>query len=587
MNTYITNQRIELVKAALGQIPFDLVIENVQIVNVYSEEIKPGAIGIKNGRIATLHVPQISSTKHRIDGNNQFAIPGFCDTHVHIDSSLLTPAGMIELVMPCGTTTLFTDPMEIANVAGIRGLKAFLNGTKSLPCHIFMEVPSRVPTAPGLETTGGVLDFNDVKKLLRLNSSVSLGELDPSKVLGFKEEYYGKINTALSMGKIANGHTAGLTSEELTAYACAGLSDDHECVTFEEAMQCLQSGLSVLIREGSTERNLDRLIRGIIEHKTDTRHWMFCTDDKHPNDIVNEGHIDFMVNRAIELGLLPIKAIQMASLNASSHFRMDHEIGSLAPGRWADIILTDSLQKIKPNRVFFKGRLVAEKGNVIKALGKSSYPEWLYQTVHITRGMNPNDYRMTARDPRAKIHVIEIVPDQIVNKDIISNLDVVDGNILTNVKEDILKLAVVERYGKNGNIGITFVKGFGLTKGAISSTVSHDHHNLIIVGVDDTSMATCARISQEIQGGFVAASGEKVITTLPLPLGGLLSDRSPTDIIKDLEKMNEAAWSLGSKLPAPFMSLSFISLPTVPELGLTDRGLIDVRNHCIISPIVE
>ncbi|MCJ7622122.1 MAG: amidohydrolase family protein, partial [Anaerolineaceae bacterium] len=303
-------ERIALVKTALGKEPFDTIISDVQVVNVYSNEIIPGAIGIKYGRVVSFRVKENAPAQERFSARGMYALPGFIDTHVHIDSTLLTPEGLVELIAPHGTTALFADPMEIANVAGLEGLKALFVGTQRIPCHVYLEIPSRVPTAPGLETTGGELDLDDVRELLQWKQTISLGELDPSKILGLRSEYFEKIEAAQKIGKIANGHAIGLSGADLEAYACGGLSDDHECVTFEEAKNRIELGLAVLIREGSTERNLDALVQGIIREKADTHNWMMCTDDKHPNEILREGHINYMVNKSIALGLEPIRAIQ-------------------------------------------------------------------------------------------------------------------------------------------------------------------------------------------------------------------------------------------------------------------------------------
>ena len=586
MSAHQVQQRMELVKSALGKEPFDLIIKNVRVLNVYSEEIIPGAIGIKNGRVVTLQADPKAKAAEFHDGKNRFAIPGLIDTHVHIDSTLLIPEGLTRLTVPQGTTALFADPMEIANAAGYRGLEALFASSEQLSCHIYLEVSSRVPTAPGLETTGGEIGLEDTCRLLDWDVTVSLGELDPSKVLGLREEYFAKVEAALKLGKIANGHAIGLTGSDLDAYACGGLSDDHECVTFEEAKERVRRGLAVLVREGSTERNLKALVTGLVEEGLDNRNWMMCTDDKHPNEIESEGHINYMVNKAIQLGLPPVKAIQMASLNAAQHFRVDHEIGSISPGRWADILLVNDLRNIQPEEVFFKGKLVVKNSQMAVPMPAANYPEWIFHTVQLTRGKTPADFQLPHPGSKAHVRVIKIFPDQIINEPEEAYLPVKNGAILSDPEQDILKLAVVERYGKNGNIGIGFIRGFGIQRGAISSTVAHDHHNLIIAGADDESMATCARASQAMQGGLVVALGDEVLAQLPLPIGGLMSDQSPSEVIKVLEKVNAAAASLGCILPAPLMTLSFVSLPTVPELGITDKGLVHVLSHKLIETLI-
>lgn len=581
------SERMQLVETALGKQPFDLIITHVQGLNVFTGTVDPGALGIKAGRIVTTQAVEGAASLKTVDGQGCYALPGLMDTHVHIDSTLLTPEGMAELVVPHGTTALFADPMEISNVAGVAGLQVLFQRARRVPCRVYLEIPSRVPTAPGLETTGGEIGLQDVKRLLKWKVTVSLGELDPSKVLGLREEYFLKVEAALAAGKIANGHTAGLRRGERQMYACAGLCDDHECVTFEDALECMSLGMAVLIREGSTERNLEALVKGILAHGVDTHNWMMCTDDKHPNELRDEGHIDYMVNKAIRFGLPPITAIQMATINAARHFRMDHEIGSLAPGRRADIILSRKLDEIIPERVFVNGELAAENGALVRRLPRRAYPAWIRSTVKITRGLKAADFRLETGGDQAKLHVIAITPDQIVNTPESAVLPIRAGAVQNDIPNGVNKLSVVERYGKNGNIGITFIRGFGLQRGALGITVSHDHHNLVIVGADDESMATCARKVQEMQGGLVAADGDRVLASMPLPVGGLMSDQPVEQVITGLEAANAAAQSLGCPLPAPFMSLSFVSLPTVPELGLTDKGLIDVRGHRIISPFVQ
>jgi adenine deaminase len=579
--------RKKMIQAGMGNAPLDLLIDNVQAVNVYTGKIEPGAIGILEGRVVTPYA-QGYEARQVFDGKGRFAIPGFFDTHVHIDSTLVTPENLSHLILPRGTTTMLVDPMEIANVAGLKGFKALQKSRDSLPYHIFWEVSSRVPTAPGLETTGGELGLEEVTEILNWPETVSLGELDPSKVLGMSDEHLLKVEAAQKLGKICNGHAVGRVDKELVAYACGGLSDDHECVDYAEALTRLKLGMAVLIREGSTERNLELILKGMVADGFYTSpHLMFCTDDKHPDEILEEGHIDFMVNRAIELGVPPVVAIQMATINAAKHFRIEHLVGSLSPTRWADVILAEDLQKIVPGDVFVKGQHVASNGNLIVTPPDSEYPEWIYYTVEVTRGKQPEDFRLPATGAKADVWVIDLYPDQIINERIQAGLQIVDGAVQPDISRDILKLAVVERHGKNGNIGITFVRGFGLKNGALASSVAHDHHNIIVAGTNDADMAACVGAIEEMQGGLAIASDGKVLGNLPLPIGGLMSAAPVEDVIENLEEINAIYKGLGGTLPAPFMTASFIGLPTVPQLGLTDKGLVDVLAHKLVSPFVE
>ena len=580
------SERKDLIRAALGEVPLDLRIDHVEVVNVYNGDIEPGSIGIKDGRIVTPYADGYSANRI-VDGGGLYALPGFIDTHVHLDSTLVIPENLSQLLLPRGTTVMLSDPMEIANVAGLPGFKALFQTIDQLDYHIFLEVSSRVPTAPGLETTGGELNLEDVSEILTWPEAVSLGELDPSKVLEMRDEYLLKVEAALKLGKICNGHAVGRVGKELVAYACGGLADDHECVDYEEARSRLRLGMSVLVREGSTERNLDLILKGVVREGTYSHHLMFCTDDKHPDEILEEGHIDFMVNRAIELGLTPIQAIQMATINAAKHFRIEHLVGSLTPGRWADILLVEDIQKIIPKQVFFKGKSVVEEGKYIGSPPPAAYPDWLFKTVSLKAGKKGKDCLLEAPGNKAAVWVIDLFPTQIINTRTQAELKIVDGTVVPDSSRDILKLAVVERHGKNGNIGVTFVKGFGLKNGALASSIAHDHHNIIVAGTNDQDMALCSETIEEMQGGFVIVSDGKVLGKLALPIAGLLSEEPVEDIIEGLEKVNKAYHDLGGTLPAPFMTISFIGLPTVPDLGLTDMGLVDVMSHQLISSFVE
>lgn len=586
MTKALNNLCIQL-QAAQGSIPVDLLIENAKIVNVYTEKIINGSIAIKNGKIVAINPDKKLEAKETYDAKGQYALPGFMDAHVHIETTLLTPESLSSLIVPCGTTTMFVDAMEIANVSGAKGLKALLNSNKDLPYRIYSEIPSRVPTAPGLETTGGVLGLEEVTDLLEENDSVSLGELDPSKILNIREEYLMKILCAKEKGKIANGHAIGLNWDDLNVYATAGLDDDHECVTFEELLQRNSLGMTVMVREGSSERNVERLMKGVIENQLTTEHLIFCTDDKHANDITNEGHINYNVNKTIKLGLNPIKAIKMATLNCARHFRLDHLLGSITPGRFADIIFTKDIHEIKPTSVFKEGKLVSKDGKLIKELSLESYPNFLMDTVKLSKDLSEKSFSIPYDKRKAKVKVINIYNEQIINYKTEEILEVYDKKILLDVNRDILKLAVVERHGKNGDVGVGFVKGFGLKKGALAISVSHDHHNIVSVGCNDCDMYLAVKELEKHGGGMAIACDGAIVDVFPLPIAGLMSNLDVDEVLEKVEAINKKVKKLGCTMPAPFMSLSFISLPTVPELGLTDKGLIDVANHKIIPLICE
>jgi adenine deaminase len=573
------------ISAALGERPLDLLIRNVRLVDVYQETIREADLGIVGDRFVSV-TPGHRQARRTVNGAGRYAIPGLIDAHIHIESALLTPERLAEVIVPTGTTTLLVDPMEVSNVAGYRGLAEFLRTAASLPYRIFVQVSSRVPTAPGLETAGGELGPAEVRRALAWPQTVSLGELDPSKVLERRAPYLQKVLSAQTVRKIANGHAAGLSGRELEAYAAGRLVDDHECVSVEEVKARLAMGMAVIVREGSSERNLHDLIAGVVREDLPTRHLLFCTDDKFSADLAAEGHINYNVNEAVRLGLEPLRAIQMATLNAAEHFRLDDRLGAIAPGRLADFFLSDSLAPIVPAVVYVGGRRVAAKGRLTVSTPAARYAAWLRNTVHVRRGQRAAHFALPTQGERARVRVIEIVPDQIFNNLREAELAVVGGQVQPDPAQDVLKIVVVERHGKNGNIAAAFAKGFGLQRGAIGGTVAHDHHNIVVVGTNDTDLAACVQALAHMHGGFVAVADGETLAQLPLPVAGLMSDRPSAEVNRALNRVNAAARRLGSPLNSPFMTLSFVSLPSIPDAGLTDKGLVDVRAHKLIPVIL-
>ncbi len=573
-------------RAAAGEIPADMILEHIKLVDVYTEEVREASLAVFNGKIVAIDPPPGAPCKEKVDGAGRYAVPGFMDAHVHIETTLLTPESLAEVIVPWGSTTLFVDAMEIANVAGMNGLLALVRDAEKLPFRIYLEIPSRVPTAPGLETAGAVLGLEEVRQLLALSETVSLGELDPSKITGLRDEYLEKIRAALAGGRICNGHAIGLTPSELNMYAAAHLLDDHECVTYEELLARLRVGIKAMVREGSSERNAEELMRGVIEHGLPTENLLFCTDDKHVNDIFAEGHISYNIQKAIGLGLAPVKAIKIATINAARHFHLEHLLGSLTPGRYADIVLLDSLYEMRPAVVFKGGKLVAEDLKALPAPPKD-YPPELFTTVHIREGLDESAFRIPAAGSCAQCRVIALIADQIINREEHEWMPVEEGEIKADPNRDILKLAVVERHGKNGRVGMGLCRGFGLNRGALASSVSHDHHNIVVVGTNERDMLAAVQELARRQGGFAAACDGEILASLALPLAGLMSCLPAREVMQRMDALNGVAREMGCGLKAPFMTLSFISLPTVPELGLTDYGLIHVKRHEITQLILH
>lgn len=566
------------IEAGLGRRACDTKLANVRLVNVFSGSVYPTDVYIANGRVVSIDPEAKLEAREAVDCHGQYALPGLIDAHMHFESTMLSPEALASVVVPHGTTTLCADLMEIANVAGKDGLRTMLESISRLPYRMLIEVSSRVPTAPGLETTGAVLDASEVADIMGWDESVSLGELDPSKILFVKDEYIRKVADTLERRKVVNGHAIGRLGQELNAYASAGISDDHECVNAEKMEQRLKVGMCVLVREGSSERNVDALVRGVLDRHLSTDNLMFCTDDKHARDIQVEGHINYNVTRAIELGLDPMKAIQMATVNAARHFRLEDEVGSITPGRLADILLVDDWRDVRPNVVIFEGKVVAENGALAEECPVGPYPEWIKRTVRLKRPITPESFRIrtSAPDGTVRCHVIDLIPDQIINNDAIEDVKARDGEILPDAARDILKMAIVERYGKNGNVGLGLVRGFKLKRGALAYSMSHDHHNIVVVGTSDEDMSVAVNEVARLNGGLCVACDGKVVDSMELPIGGLMSEWPAERVMERMDALNAAARGLGCEMAAPFMSLSFVSLPTVPELGLTDKGLVDV-----------
>lgn len=580
-----------MIDAGLGKINCDLVIKNVKLVNVYSQEVYKTKIYIKGKRIVSIDPEADLQADEERDGKGMYALPGFIDGHMHYSSSMISPEAMAQVIVPQGTTTLGVDLMEIANVGGKEIVELLLEGKDDLPYRIATQVPTRVPTAPGLETTGAIIDAEESYELMQQTGVISLGEIAPSKILQRNEndDTVQKIVDAINMGKIVNGHAVGVNTQEISVYAAAGITDDHEPVEWEEALDRMRMGLDVMIREGSGARNLDMFVTNALEKGYSFENTFFCTDDKQITDIAEEGHINYNVNRAIELGLEPLTAITMASLNAAKHFRVEHDYGSLTPGRFADIILCDSIEKIYPEQVYFEGKRVFEKDKQPVEIINREFPEWVKDTIVLKNEITSDSFKIEA--PSAKdfvdINLIELVENQIVNKHKTATLPVVDGEVSRDSVQDIMKFSIVERYGKNGNIGVYFVKGFKLKQGALAYSMSHNHQNICVIGENDKDMAQAVNAVNEMKGGLVTVIDGEVIEAMPLTIGGLISEEMDAAIIAEqLIKMNESAQETGTDLAAPFMTLSFIGHPAISELGPTDKGLVEVSTQEFIPVII-
>ncbi len=563
----------ERIRIASGEGKADLLIKNGRVVNVFSGEIEKKDVAILGGVIIGFGDYR---AREIIDVKGDFLCPGLIDGHVHIESSMVTIPEFARAVLPNGTTTVIIDPHEIANVLGQKGVRFMAESSRGIPLNVFVMIPSCVP-ATHMETSGATLKAVDLKPLLREPWAIGLAEMMnfPGVIFG-DPEVLRKIETA--KGKRIDGHAPSLSEKGLYAYLSAGIRSDHECTTLKEAKEKMKNGMWIMIREGTTARNLKDLLPLVTPKNS--RRFFFVTDDRHPKELLKEGHIDSMVRKAIQWGIDPMLAIQMATLNAAEYFRLD-DLGAIAPGYRADIITFSHLGRFQIKKVFKDGALMAEDGKILhRSIGNPSLLSSIRKRKLRIKTIKMNDLLLRSDQPFAKI--IQLIPDQIVTKKMVKKIPLRDGVAFPDIKEDILKIIVVERHHATGNIGIGFVRGFGLKKGAIGSTVAHDSHNLVVVGASDRDILKTVEVIQKMEGGLAVVSDEKIIASLPLPIAGLMAEESVAQVNLQLEALLRAAKNIGCKIRDPFMALSFLSLPVIPELKITDKGLVDVNQFKIV-----
>ena len=566
-------QKQKRIEIAAGREKADLVIKNASIVNVFTNEILSGDIAIHDSLIAGVGD---YSGKEEIDAGGMYVCPGLIDCHVHIESSMITPAEFARVVLPHGTTTIIADPHEIANVCGIEGIHFMLNEARNVPMNIFYMMPSCVPATP-FENNGAALTARVMEPFAGSCHILGLGEvMNYPGVLAGDRDILNKIE--LYDNAVVDGHSSGLSEHELCAYKAVGVLTNHECTNIDEVIAHLRLGMYVQIREGSAARNLEDIISGLIERDVPLNHCLFCTDDKHLEDISREGHISYNVKKAVSLGVDPIEAIKMATINPAKCYHLKR-LGAVAPGYSADLLILSDLNSFNIEKVLFRGSVVCEKGKKPDISRIIDDPNVL-NTVRIPN-LSPEHLKIKIKGDKA--NVITIIPNQLITKK--ERLAVPKDNGNNFIPDEVFsKIAVVERHKATGNIGLGIVKGFGIRNGAIASTVAHDSHNLIIIGDNDADMLLAAKVLKEANGGYTVVSGGEVIGTLPLPIAGLMSDRDAFFVENKLAGMIESAKSL--KVPDgidPFVTLSFLALPVIPELRVTDRGLFDVGSFSFID----
>ena len=561
-----------LISVAKGDAPADLILANGRIVNTFSGEIEKAGVAICNGIIAG--IGEYRQAKEIIDLDGKYIAPGLINGHTHLESSMLDVGQYARAVVPRGTSAVVTDLHEIANVCGLKGIKYVLDSARDLPFDLLLMAPSCVP-ATRLETSGAKITPADIKKVLRYRNCIGLGEvMNYPGVLAGNNAMLKKISAA--GGAIIDGHAPGVRGANLNAYIAAGIHSDHESIALAEAQEKLRRGMHVMIREGSTEKNLEVLLPLVTD-----RTWprcLFVVDDRHAGDILRDGDIDAVVRKAIKLGLDPVRAIQLATVNAASYFRLDR-LGAVAPGYYANLIVLERLADFKVDKVFYRGRLVAREGKPLFSFPKPAV-EKLTHTVKI-RPFTVKDLKIRAKSETRP--VIEVVPGQIITRKRLLKVQIIEGFIVADTASDILKAVVVERHKATGHIGRALVTGFGLKKGALASSIAHDSHNIVAVGVDDADIYAAVMAVEDMQGGLVAVADGKIVAGLATPIAGLLSPEPLERVSAGLEKLDKAAHELGSALPSPFATLSFLALPVIPELRLTDLGLVDVNEFKLIK----
>ena len=554
----------ELIAAARGEIEVDLLLEGAEIANTISGEIYRADVAIHRGRIAGFCC---TSARNVLDLRGCVIAPGFIDGHVHIESAMVTVPEYARAVVPKGTTTVVMDPHEIANVLGLEGILYMMDSARGVPLNVYVMLSSCVP-ATHLETSGAELDADALSELMGHENVLGLAEvMNYPGVINRDPEVLRKIR--LAAGKRVDGHAPQLRGSDLAAYIAAGITSDHECTTLAEAQEKLRQGMYIMIREGSAAKNLLDLLPLVTP--LNARQFLFVSDDRHPADILQQGHLDFMLKAAVADGLDPILALQIASLNAAQYFGL-RDLGAIAPGYRADLAVLEDLEDFDVRMVLKDGRPVAEDGVLTAPLPRAA--AFRLSAMRVAP-LHASSFDIRAQSGKAR--VIGVVPDQVITRSLALLPKVAGGRVVADTERDILKIAVVERHRATGNVGLGLVQGFGLQEGAIATSVAHDSHNLVVVGTDSEEMLAAVTTVKEMGGGLAAVAGGKVKASLALPVAGLLSQMYMRDVAEKIEETIEAARELGCRPSDPFMTLSFLSLPVIPELKLTDRGLVDVK----------
>ena len=575
-----------------GAAPAELVIKNAKLVNVCTREIQDNiSVAIACGRIALVGDAQhcIGPDTKVIDAQGQYLAPGFLDGHIHVESSMMGVGEYARSVVPHGTAGIYMDPHEIYNVLGMDGIKAMLEDAKRTPLKAMLTTPSCVPAVPGFEDTGSFVGPAEIEEIMKWDECVGLGEMmNFPGVLGSTDHAHGITGNTLKAGKIVTGHySLPETGKGLNAYIAAGIRCCHESTREEDALAKMRLGMYAMLREGSAWHDLKEVSKAVKNHEVDSRFAVLISDDTHPHTLLSQGHLDHIVRRAVEEGIDPVTAIQMVTINCAQCFQMDHELGSITPGKCADMVLLNNLEDLQVTKVWIDGDLVAENGAMTKELAPYEYPDWATHSMHVGETITADTFKIPASTEEVTVRAIEVIPARVGSIERFITLKAQNGYLESDPAQDTLKTVVFERHHETGTKGVGFVKGFGIECGAMASTVAHDAHNLLVIGTNDEDMALAANTLIECGGGMVAVQNGKVLGVVPLPIAGLMNDK-PAEEMSELVEALEAAWAqIGCSMPSPFMTMALIPLACLPELRLTNRGLVDCRTFQFVPLEVQ
>lgn len=588
-----------LVDVAMGRVPADLVIRNGRWVCVQSGEIIPNTdIAVKGERIAYVG-PDAGHTIGKetkiIDAHGQYLVPGLLDGHMHVESGMLTVTEFVRAVIPHGTTGMFVDPHEIANVFGLKGVRLMVDEAVVQPIHVWVQMPSCVPSAPGLETPGASIGPEEVAEAMTWEGIVGLGEMMNFPGVFFSDEkMHAEMAETRQAGKVIGGHYASPDlGVPFHGYVAGGPEDDHEGTRLEDAVARVRQGMKPMLRFGSAWHDVASQVRAITEMGLDARHFILCTDDSHSETLVKEGHVNRAVKIAIANGVPPITAIQMSTLNTAEHFGLARDVGLIAPGRFADVLLVKDLPEMVPSQVISRGKLIAENGQLLIDLPAYPYPEWAVHSVRQAHPLAAEDFRLSLPDgfssnlKTVSANVIGVIENQAPTRHLKIDVPALEGEVNVDISRDLAKIALVERHEGSGRVQVALVHGFGFdTSCAIGSTVAHDSHHMIVVGTDEADMAMAANELAKVGGGQVVVKEGKIIGMVELPIAGLMSNEQAEVVAEKALTVLEGFHTCGCKLNNPNMQLSLLALVVIPELRISDLGLVDVTRFEFV-PVFE